>query len=210
VLFGLLAGFGRSPYSHTFELLTLNVWFVGTRLIGVEVVRWYLGRTLGRLHPALGYLAAWLIPLLCLITLGQYSQLATPESALRVTGQTFLPAAAENFLAACLALAAGPLASIAYRGVLLAFEWLSPILPDLPWIGAAFVGVLVPVVGVALLNHQAEPSTQARAEAAGQAGQAAQPASAASWLLVVPWPWASSGSTAASWASGLHWSAATA
>jgi signal peptidase len=119
---------------------------------------------------------AWLIPL------GQYTQFGSAESAIRVSGQTLLPAAAENLLAAFLALAGGPLASMAYRGVLLGFEWLSPILPDLPWLVAAFVGVLAPVVGLILLQ-QGEEEPQAAVQAAA-AKPGSEKASAAGWLLV--------------------------
>jgi signal peptidase len=152
-------------------------------VVGGEVVRWYLGKTLGRVHSGLGFVVAWLLPLVWLIPLGQYGQLGTPESAIRVGGQTLLPAAAENLLAAFLVLGGGPLASIAYRGVLLGFEWLSPILPDLPWMGAAFVGVLAPVLGLILLQQaEEEPKAETRPEAAPRRG--AETASAVGWLLV--------------------------
>jgi signal peptidase len=145
--------------------------------VGIETARWCLGRTFGRVHAGLGYLAAWLLPLLLLIPLGQYSLLGAPQSAMRVAGGTLLPAAAENLLAAYLAMAAGPLASIAYRGVLQSFEWLSPILPDLPWILAAFAGVLAPVLGLILLNGQDAP-------AASETKKEGENAWAGAWLLV--------------------------
>jgi signal peptidase len=84
-----------------------------------------------------------------------------------------------------LAISAGPLASIAYLGVTQAFEWLSPILPDLPWLGAAFVGALIPVLGLMVLNkpdtnetEQADMPTHAKTKGEGNV-------STGSWLLVL-------------------------
>jgi len=37
VLGGVLAGFGHSPYAHSPHLMALNIWFVGTRLVGLEL-----------------------------------------------------------------------------------------------------------------------------------------------------------------------------
>ncbi len=182
VLAGLLAGFGHSPYAHTMVMAALNLWFVATSLLGIETARWYLGKTIGRIHAGLGYAVAWLLPLVLLIPFSKFSLLALPESAARLTGQTLLPAAAENLLAAFLVISGGPLASIAYRGVMLAFEWLSPILPDLPWMGAAFVGVLVPVFGLLALNRQETRSSEpveATDKKKSEAG-----ASTGYWLLV--------------------------
>jgi signal peptidase len=184
VLFGLLSGFGASPYARTVIMVTLNLWFIATRLAGIETARWYLGKTVGRVNPGLGFLIAWLLPLALLVPAGKFSLLGQPEGLFPLVGQTLLPAAGENLLAATLAISAGPLASIAYLGVRQAFEWLSPILPDLPWMGAALIGVLVPVLGLIALNREeAPPAGAAAAQAAGtKKGQ--ENASAGSWLLV--------------------------
>jgi signal peptidase len=184
VLLGLLAGFGRSPYAHTWLIGSLNVWFVATRLVGVEAARWYLGQALGRRSAALGFLGAWLVPLFLLLPFGQYSQLGEAGSALRVAGQTLLPLTAENLLAAQLALSAGPLASLAYRGVLQGFEWLSPILPDLSWMVAAFVGVLVPIAGLLFIAQPDSAAKPDEAAPASPARKSEERASVTGWLLV--------------------------
>jgi len=184
VLFGFLAGFGHSPYAHTLLMVTLNLWFVATRLVGIEVARWYLGRTVGRINAGLGYFIAWLLPLMLLIPVGKISLLVQPESAFRLVGGTLLPAASANLLAAYLAISAGPLASIAYLGVMQVFEWLSPILPDLPWMGTAFVGVLVPMISLIALNSQETIHTEEGAVETGGISKTRDNSSAGSWLLV--------------------------
>ena len=185
IVFGFLAGFGNSPYAHAFFMTLLNLWFVATKLVGIETARWYLGKTVGKMNPGLGYLVAWVVPLILLVPLIKFNGLEQPEHVFRLVGGTLIPSASENLLAAYLAISAGPLASIAYLGVMQAFEWLSPILPDLPWLGVAFVGALVPLLGLMVLNHQEnslmdEAGTQSESKKKGEGN-----ASAGSLLLVL-------------------------
>ncbi len=156
VLGGVLAGFGHSPYAHSPHLMALNIWFVGTRLVGLELARWYLVASLGRRDVFLGIGAAWLLLSLVEVPVATFDQLGAPESAFRLAGQTLLPTAAEGLLATYLVLVGGPLASIAYRGSLVAFEWLSPILPNLEWIAVAFFGTVAPVLGLLIVRDSIE------------------------------------------------------
>lgn len=183
ILVGFLSGFGKSPYSHTFSMILLNLWFLATRLAGVESARWYLSKSLGRINTGLGYLTAWLVPLILLIPTGKFELLGQPENAFRFVGGSLIPAAAENLLATYLVISTGPLGSIAYLGVMQAFEWLSPILPDLPWLAVAFVGVLVPLLGLVVLNRE---DTSPLSDATQQTSTRNQEkhASPGSWLLV--------------------------
>jgi signal peptidase len=185
IVFGFLAGFGNSPYAHTFLMILLNLWFVAAKLAGIETARWYLGKTVGRINAGLGYLTAWLVPLILLLPVGKFSLLSQPESAFRMIGGTLIPAASENLLAAYLAISAGPLASIAYLGVMQLFEWLSPILPDLPWLGAAFVGALVPVLGLMVLSREETAPTDQADTQSETKKKGEEKASAGSWLLVL-------------------------
>jgi signal peptidase len=67
---------------------------------------------------------------------------------------TLLPTFSEHLLASFLTLLGGPMASIAYRMVLLGFEWLSPVLPNIPWTVTAFVGTMAPAFGLIVIRNQ--------------------------------------------------------
>jgi hypothetical protein len=58
-----------------------------------------------------------------------------------------------SLLSSYLALLGGPIASLAYRAPCQAFEWFSPILPDLSWGFKVLLGVAIPVFGFLYLNH---------------------------------------------------------
>ena len=154
VLVGLLAGFGRSPYSHQMPAILGNLVFVGTMLLGMEVSRAYLMGLLGRRIPLLALLIITILYTVLSLPLGILLQVGSPQSAIQVIGERILPVLSENLFATFLVFVGGPLASIAYLGTLLAFEWLSPVLPDVPWYIAAVLGTLLPAFGMLFIYNQ--------------------------------------------------------
>lgn len=179
VLAGLLAGFGNSPYARRFPLIILNLWFVGTWLAGLELARWYLVVSLGRRNTWLGVGVAWLLLSLVTVPAASFGQIVELQKAFPLVGRIFLPTVSENLLATYLVLIGGPLASIAYRGVLAAFEWLSPILPSLSWLIIALLGTLAPALGLLVIHNRYAPEPAAEEEAQSQKSGVSS-----LWLLV--------------------------
>ena len=150
---GVLTSFGKSPYSHTPRGLAINLIFVLSALLGTELSRAYLMKNFGRKRPVL---TLGLVTLLyTFITTSIFGFLAFNEPLLlaQFLGTGFLPTVTENLLATYLALLGGPIASLAYRGPLQAFEWFSPILPDLPWGYEALIGVMGPTIGFIVVDR---------------------------------------------------------
>ena len=154
VLAGLYFGFGYSPYGHQPDVLAGNLTYVATMLVGVELSRALLIGVVGRSRPLAGLLLVSLLFTAISVSVGQYRGMTSPLSAFEMGGETLLPLLAQNLLATLLALLGGPLASIAYRGVLEGFEWTSPILPNLGWAITALVGTLGPVIGMLVVQAQ--------------------------------------------------------
>lgn len=153
VLSGLLVGFGKSPYSHSFWLTLLNIWFVLTRLAGMELARWYLMRHFQRRSLILGVFLAWLILTLANLPLTALGSGPFDLGELfRLIGNNVLPTASTHALATYLMLNCGPLASFTYLSVLTGFEWLSPILPDMEWTLNAFIGTVIPILAVLFVH----------------------------------------------------------
>ncbi len=147
IMAGLLSGFGHSPYSFTPESIITNVSFVGTALVGIELSRASLIGHLSRRRTLLVlWLAAFLFTLLD-IPLMKLTGLHGGKATVEFLGSTAFPLLAQNLFACYLAYLAGPFPAIGYRGMLLAFEWFSPVLPDLPWALTALVGTVTPAVG---------------------------------------------------------------
>lgn len=144
---GMLVGFGHSPFSHSARGILTNLTFVFSSLVALELTRAYLLSALGRRRAVLMLAATALLFTFVSVSLARITSLDTGAKATTFLGETGLPLLAQNLLASYLALLGGPLPAIAYRGILEAYEWLSPVLPNLPWALTAFLGTVVPVIG---------------------------------------------------------------
>lgn len=166
VLAGVLLGFGKSPYSHQFGILILNTWFMLTRLAGLELTRWYLVSTLKRQNMFLGVGLAWLLLFLANLPVTRLwtTNLGNVEDLFRLFGNVVLPIASENVLLTYLSLVGGPVASFANRLVLSIFEWYSPILPGLVWTLNAFLGTVVPILGLLFVRETLDWRVSQKAE----------------------------------------------
>ncbi len=152
VIGGLFSSFGKSPYSFTATGILTNLVFVGSMLVGMELSRAWLINRLGRKHTLLALAFVAVLYTLLSIPLARITGLTLGLGSISYMNSTVLPALAENMLASFLALMGGPLAAIAYRGILQAFWWFCPILPNLPWAFKGLIGVVVPVVGLVVAN----------------------------------------------------------
>ncbi len=150
---GLLFGFGRSPYSAGPIDVAANLLYVGAVLVAVETARACVVVVLARTNPVAAIAVGTVVFALIRVPLARLTSLSGGEAAFSFLGGDLLPALAIGLVASVLAASGGPLPAILYGGILQAFEWLSPVLPDLDWAAAAFVGTLGPVLVLGLLEH---------------------------------------------------------
>lgn len=157
VIAGLFIGFGKSPYSFTPLSIIINIIFVASMLFGVELSRAYLikkGTTRrGNITLILGLVT--LLFMLIRISPAAYTVLdfSDPATSVRFLGETIIPLLAMGLLASYLAYLGGAIAAIGYMGTLQAFEWFSPVLPDLDWALAALIGTLAPAIGFLVIQN---------------------------------------------------------
>lgn len=150
---GMLVGFGRSPYDQSFKGIILNILSLGTMLAGMELGRSWLINTIFRKNAAAG---VGLTALLFSLFWFSFNQIPVNKEGLEVIkfiGGTYLPALSENVLSSYLALMGGAAAAVIYRGILLAYHWFSPILPNLNWMTQAFLGTFAPVFSLAMVHQ---------------------------------------------------------
>ena len=145
---GLFTGFGRNPASLTPLGITENLFFIGFMLIGMEISRAWLIGLLGKRHPFLALAAVTLFYTLLSIPLSQMIGFKIQMQSTNLVISSWVPLLAENLLASFLAMLAGARASLAYRGLLAAFWWFCPILPNLNFSLKGLIGTAVPVLGL--------------------------------------------------------------
>ncbi|MFH1382489.1 MAG: signal peptidase I [Chloroflexota bacterium] len=149
---GLFSGFGKSPSSQAPIGILFNLILIPSTLVGMEFSRAWLINHLGKRHTfvAIGLIALFYTVLS--IPLGQLTGIKPNVQAIDFLNSTLIPSIAENLFASFLALSAGPLAAIAYRGWIEAFWWFCPILPDLSFAFKGLIGTGVPIVGLVLMQ----------------------------------------------------------
>ena len=156
IIVGLFAGFGTSPYSFTPVSILLNILFVGSFLVGTEVSRAYLIKrgVQSRRYTTLVLGLTTLLYMALQLTPNQLTGLTTSGTAsfLEFIGKILITSIAMNLLASYLSYMGGATASMSYVGILLAFEWFSPILPKPHWTMLALIGTIAPTIGFTILQ----------------------------------------------------------
>lgn len=157
IIMSLMAGFfeefGKSPYDHSWMGILQNSIIIGSALVGQELVRDYV------LKSTLGRGSKWPIPLMIglmtfiNIPLVQLTNMTGSQEMMTFVANIFLPTLSENMLATYLVVYAGPVASVIYLGLVEAFEWLSPILPDLSWLTKGMIGMSVPIGALIMISQ---------------------------------------------------------
>lgn len=150
----LLNSFGKSPYGNRIIITLANLFYVITMLVGFEISRAYFGFLFGKRNPILCLVIISIVYTFLGIPFNQFVQVNGVPGLFELFGNQVFPGFSENILATFLAMMGGPAAALAYRGVLLLFEWLPPILPNLSWQVTAFLGTLIPLIALFFINNQ--------------------------------------------------------
>jgi signal peptidase len=149
---GLINKFGNSPMSFEPIGIGINLMMVSSTLLGMELSRGYLVKNLKTRNPTLAVAAITLLYTFANVSIFMLVDFSDPFTYTKFMGQDFLPILTENLLATYLAFMSGPTASLAYRAPLQAFQWFSPILPDLSWGYQSIIGVMTPTIGFITIN----------------------------------------------------------
>ncbi len=148
---GMLLGFGKNPASITISGILYNSFCVGTVLVGREVIRTYTLCSYKRKKMIKVLIFIIMLFTLTDLNINRILTVKSSKDVVIVLAQYILPILCKNIFATFLVLYGGAKASIIYLGMLLAFEWLSPILPLLPWLGVALIGVVIPLLGTSVV-----------------------------------------------------------
>lgn len=154
ILQGIMGGFGKSPYDHSGMGIIINILSLGTALVAMELCRaWLINRFFKR-RPLLGIAGISLLFTFFLLPLSRFSSLQNVKALTEFIGVSFFPGLAQNVLTTYLAFWGGPIPAVIYRGGLLTFERLSPLLPSgQNWVMAALIGTLTPVITLILVQQ---------------------------------------------------------
>ena len=157
ILAGFYLGFGLSPYAPNPISMLLNILYFTTMLLGLEFSRAYLIEGFNRKRVYVIIVGISIIYTFLNIPLAKYISIYSTSGLIIFLGSVFLPSLAKNIFATFLVITGGPLASISYLGILYIFEFLSPILPDLPWTVNSLIAITIPIIGYLIINKDLSP-----------------------------------------------------
>lgn len=151
MLLGGIGGFGKSPYDNSYPGIIINIFSLGTALVAVEMARaWLMNRHFLQ-RPFIGVPIISLLFTFFTLPLNQITNLKGGLVIVKFAGTNFLPELGQNVLATYLAFLGGPVPAIIYRGGLMAFEHISPVLPNANWASQTLLDTLAPVLGFMLV-----------------------------------------------------------
>lgn len=149
---GFFFGFGKSPYNQTLVGILINIYTVGTKLIGKETARNYLVNSLTKEEKYSVFIPITLFMTLLNFPVMSFIKQKGLEAMVKYVAQYIAPDLCQNLLATYMSFLAGCIPSLLYMSILQAFNWLSPVLPDLNWITASFIGILCPVFSLTAMQ----------------------------------------------------------
>jgi len=152
ILAGLIDGLGQSPYDHSITGIIINVFVVGSILLGKELLRGYVVNSLSKDENYFIFVLVALIMTITSISLKRFTEISEYVDIVKFLAKNFAPEFSKNIFATYLAYLGGPISSLIYVGLLQAFHWLSPVLPDLKWITTALIGILCPIFSLTFMQ----------------------------------------------------------
>ncbi len=147
MLSGLFVTFGKNPYNTTIIGLLHNLWITGVILVAKEFVRYKL---INNVYEKDKNKVAIIITVIYVIIDIEITRFMgtniTIFSVVKYVLQTIVPNIARNILFSYIAINGNYKASVVYQLVTNLYFWISPILPDVPWIMTAIIETTIPVI----------------------------------------------------------------
>lgn len=147
MLSGLFVTFGKNPYNATPIGLLHNLWIFGTILIAKEYVRYKL---INNVYEKDKNKIAMIITVIYVIIDIEMIRFIgtniTVFSVVKYAIQTVMPNIAKNVLFSYIAINGNYMASIIYQLITNLYFWISPILPNAPWVMTAIIDITIPVI----------------------------------------------------------------
>ncbi|MGI6605862.1 MAG: signal peptidase I [Peptococcia bacterium] len=150
---GMITGLGKSPYAVGLVTSTINFIYISCFVLGLEATRSFLVNSYKGKRAYLTIALVSFFYLFTEISLGEILNFSNGLEFVRFFGSEFLPALAQSILTTYFAFLGGFAPAAVFHGILLAFEWFSPILPDLTWPMKTFLGCFIPAFSLLVVRH---------------------------------------------------------
>lgn len=147
MLSGLVVTFGKNPYNTTLKGLLYNLWILGTVMVAKEYIRYKL---IENVYDKDKTKIAILISITYIIIDLEINKFIgrpiTSFMIIKYFMQTVLPIIAKNVVFSYTARYCSYIPAIIYEITTNLYFWISPILPNSPWIMTAIIDTTIPMI----------------------------------------------------------------
>ena len=144
---GLFITFGKNPYSRTLIGIITNLWIFAVPIIAKEYIRYKLINNVYEKDKI--KIAVYISIVYVILEMGLrriVTSTITPLFIMETVAQILLPLIMKNLLYAYTAINSNYIPSIVYELGTNLYLWLSPILPNAPWIMTAIIDSVIPLI----------------------------------------------------------------
>lgn len=144
---GLFITFGKNPYSRTLIGIITNLWIFATVIIAKEYIRYRLINNVYEKDKI--KIAIYISIVYVILEMGLrriVTATITPLFIMETSAQIILPLIMKNLLYSYTAINSNYLPAMVYELGTNLYLWLSPILPNAPWIMTAIIDSVIPLI----------------------------------------------------------------
>ena len=153
-LIGLIVGYQKSPYSHSFLNNIKNTLIFLIPVIMQEYARLVLVNHTKRYKKPLTIAIIVLFILIDLNFIGFTTNFSNFEVAFKYTFTTIVPLIAKNMLFTYLVSVGGVVPSTLYRILMMGYSIYLPILPNISWFITSLAGIFIPLAVYVFINYR--------------------------------------------------------
>lgn len=144
IVSGFFVTFGKNPYSTTLKGIINNIWIFGVEIIAKEYIRYKLINNVTKKDK---YKIAIIISIIYVIIDLNFAKFnGMPGLIIKYFIQDVLPIIALNITFSYTSIYGGCLPGIVYQICTHMYFWLSPIIPNAPWIMMTIIDTTIPII----------------------------------------------------------------
>lgn len=144
---GLFVTFGKNPYVTTPIGVIINLWTFGTIIVAKEYIRYKLINNVYEKDKIFIAIFISFVYIIFDIEINRlFFNVITPLYVTKIIAQSLIPLIGKNLLYSYTAMNSDYIPAILYEFITKLYIWISPILPNSPWVITSIIETVIPVI----------------------------------------------------------------
>lgn len=152
---GLFVTFGKNPYSTTLKGYMINLWISYSIIVAKEYIRYLLINNVYDKDKT--FIAILISSVYVVLDLGINRFISSEHIStlmiIKLISQVLLPSIAKNTLFSYIAMYSDFYPAIIYEFITNTYMWISPILPNSPWIITVVIEAIIPIIVYSYIRY---------------------------------------------------------